>query len=194
MVTLRGHGFVYSSRLACRMGLYNVGASFVSATEVTCIVPGGLSPGTVRVSVSNNGVDLSSNALEWVGHADTVVLRVDPAVGAVSGGDVVRVTGTGFEDNPQLRCRFGHATRRAPAVFISSTEIRCETAAHPAGAAQVDVTTNNVDFTDSGVQFHFVEDAVLTSLSPSRGSAAGGTSVLVSGRGFVDSGALACHF
>ena len=57
----------------------------------------------------------------------------------------------------------------------------------------VEVSTNGVDYTSSGVRFRYRKPAYVLSLRPRSGPETGGTKVTVVGMNFVDSAALRCR-
>lgn len=68
------------------------------------------------------------------------ITAISPTSGALSGGDVVTITGTNFR--PEITVTIG-GTACSPVVFVSSTEISCTTGAGTAGASDVVVTNPN---------------------------------------------------
>ncbi|GMI40209.1 hypothetical protein TrCOL_g8913, partial [Triparma columacea] len=119
---------------------------------------------------------------------------ISPSSGSIVGGTIVTVTGANFEDTNDLSCLFG--TLESPAaVYKSSTEVECEAPlSSSSGFVSLKVTVNGVDYTTDASQFLFLEVAKLISIEPASGSVDGGTSILVTGYGFVDSSQLKCNF
>jgi alpha-tubulin suppressor-like RCC1 family protein len=157
-------------------------ASFIvnSATSITAVSPAG--SGTVDVTV------ISPAGTSPVGSADKfnyfflpTISRVAPHIGPVGGGTTVKITGTHFSE--VTRVSFGSI---AASSFIvnSETSITAVTPAATAGTVDVTITTTNAVSAISSVD-HFKFVPTVTGLSPSAGSAAGGTSVSVTGTGFA---------
>ena len=135
VVTVSGMNFANSSTLLCRFGnLVTSAAVFVSTEEVTCVSPAVpvAAAGRVYLEVSDEGGTTSTleqqdlqgpgndpalwtdSRVEFLFTEDPVVLVVFPASGPAAGGTRISLTGFGFQDFPQLGCRFGSSplTRR----------------------------------------------------------------------------------
>ncbi len=129
VVTVSGMNFANSSTLLCRFGrLVTSAAVFVSAEEVTCVSPAVpvVEAGRVYLEVSDEGSTTSTlqhqdpgddpalwtnSRVEFLFTEDPVVLAAFPASGPAAGGTRISLTGFGFQDFPQLGCRFGSAPR-----------------------------------------------------------------------------------
>ncbi|MET7688111.1 IPT/TIG domain-containing protein [Streptomyces sp. NPDC005483] len=121
--------------------------------------------------------------------AAPVVSSVSPNQGPASGGTSVTVTGAGFTGATAVR--FG--TQSATSFNVnSSTQI---TAVSPSGTGTVNViVTTSQGTSTQQVSFTYVTTPApsLSSLSPSQGPVAGGTTVTLTGTGFT--GATAVRF
>lgn len=106
---------------------------------------------------------------------------IDPTEGSAAGGTSVTITGDHFIDGAIVNFDGIAAT---DVVVVSATEITCTTPAHVAGLS--DITVTNPDFllitaTDA---FEFIGS--VDSVTPNHGPLTGGTSVTISGSGFID--------
>ena len=116
-------------------------------------------------------------------YAAPVVTGITPSVGPVAGGTVVTITGTGF--GPGSVVNFG-TTPGTSLTVNSTTSITATSPAESAGTVNVTVTTPGGTSATSGAdQFTFDPIPTVTEVSPLEGPAAGGTSVTVTGTGFV---------
>jgi IPT/TIG domain len=108
------------------------------------------------------------------------VTKVSPVKGPASGGTIVKITGSGFARISAVR--FG--LQSASFTVTSSSKI---TATAPPGATGiVDVTvTNPAGTSATSTADHFKYAPSVTSVKPSSGTTAGGTSVTVTGSGFA---------
>ncbi|MBF6356046.1 IPT/TIG domain-containing protein [Nocardia higoensis] len=181
VVTLTGAGFTEAS--AVSFGA-TPAASFtvVSDSEVTAVAPAGTGVESVTVTTVG-GV---STGLPFTYVAAPVVAALDPAEGPETGGTVVTITGTGFTGAGAVT--FG-ATPATLFTVVSDSEI---TAVAPAGTGVELVTVTTVGGVSTGSPFTYVAAPVLTSLDPTAGAAAGGTTVTLTGTGFT--GATAVSF
>ncbi|MGA5707923.1 IPT/TIG domain-containing protein [Streptomyces cellulosae] len=118
-----------------------------------------------------------------------VVSAVSPSQGSTSGGTVVTVTGAGFSG--AFLVRFG--TKPAVSFTVDSdTQI---TAVTPSGTGTVNViVTSDQGNSTQQVAFTYVSASqpAVTSVSPSQGPTAGGTTVTLTGTNFT--GATAVRF
>ena len=109
------------------------------------------------------------------------VSSISPASGPTSGGTSVTITGNNFGDNVSVD--FGNGNPATNVDRHSSTEITC-TSPSGSGTVSVIVDTSNGNFTLSNA-FTYVAAPTVTSISPTSGPAAGGTSVTITGTGFT---------
>jgi alpha-tubulin suppressor-like RCC1 family protein len=113
--------------------------------------------------------------------APPVVTKLSPTKGPVGGGTEVTIKGTAFAGATAVK--FG-STSAASFNVVSATEITAVSPAELAGSVDVTVTTgwgtSPISLAD---RFRFAP--TVTNVSPNTGSKAGGTSVTVTGTGFV---------
>jgi len=113
------------------------------------------------------------------------ITSVLPTSGSSSGGNSVVITGTGFTGPTTVR--FG--TTATVFTLDSATQI---TAIAPLGTGTVQVTVSNAGGTSNGVSYTYVVVPSLTSIVPTQGPSAGGTTVTLTGSGL--SGATGVNF
>lgn len=116
------------------------------------------------------------------------VTAVTPDVGGLAGGDVVEVTGTGFD--PDVEVLFDQIFA-LDVVWNSSTSLTVTTPPHAEGPVVVTVTNPDDGAFDDGFGLFEYADAdspfgapFITSVTPSEGTMAGGTAVSIIGGGF----------
>jgi hypothetical protein len=164
----------------------------VNATTITANSPAGT--GTVDVTVvTPGGTSATSPADHFTYTAVTApaVTALSPTSGPVAGGTSVTITGTGFTGATAVN--FG-TTAATNVNVVNDTSI---TATSPAGTGTVDVTVTTpagTSATSPADHFTFtaVTAPVVTALSPTSGTQAGGTPVTITGSGFT--GATAVDF
>ncbi|MEU4341558.1 IPT/TIG domain-containing protein [Nocardia sp. NPDC023852] len=180
-VTITGTGFV---GVVTNVKFGTVATSFTvnSPTQITAIAPPG--SGTVQVTVSTSGG--TSNGLPYTYVSVPSLTSISPTAGPVAGGTTVILTGTGLTGATAVT--FG-ATPATSFTVNSATQI---TAVAPAGTGTVQVTVTTPSGTSNGVFYTYVAVPTLTSLSPTAGPAAGGTTVILTGTGLT--GATAVTF
>ncbi|MFD3417744.1 IPT/TIG domain-containing protein, partial [Streptomyces decoyicus] len=175
-VTVTGTGFTGAT--AVRFGPTPSSFTVNSDTQITATTPSGT--GTVQVTVTTpSGTSNQFVTYAYVATAAPVLSSVAPSSGPAAGGTSVTLTGSGFSGATVVR--FGAVS--ASFVVNSATQI---TATAPAGSGTVQVTVTGPGGTSNGVPFTYtsVSAPVLTSVVPSSGPAAGGTSVTLTGSGF----------
>jgi hypothetical protein len=212
-VAVYGAFFVASSALVCRFGrgglapgerpaaarfdglLPLVRAEWVSDREVRCVSPPA-SFGAVTVEVSNNGFDFSRDGILFTYHVPVQLRSLEPSVGPIAGGTPVRVFGLHFLQTAFIVCRFDRLT--VPALFVNSSLVQCTAPTHPLGTAKVDVALNGVDgvvpSTTPLLDFSYVSEHFVSSLTPRKGPVSGGTRVLIATSIATATPYLACWF
>jgi hypothetical protein len=203
LITITGSNFAVRRSLTsttntlCRFSDRRTPATVLSSSTLVCQSPS-LHAGQLDVSVSLsyesqalNNLDFSHQSALYTASAVPRVISVHPTFGPLTGGTKISISGTGFDNSPTLQCQFGSVTTNA--IFSNETLILCETPTSPAGLYPVQVSTNGQDFYSGDEQlFGFITDANITSLYPRSGLIYGGTTVFVTGWGFVNSTDLKC--
>ncbi|MGD0732196.1 MAG: glycoside hydrolase domain-containing protein [Terracidiphilus sp.] len=157
-------------------------ASFTvnSSTSITAVTPAG--NGTVDVQVFTPAGGSLPNSSDQYDYSLVTVTGVSPNLGTDEGGNTVSITGTYFSSGASVM--FG-STPAINVVVNSSTSI---TATAPAGSGSVNVTVSSLLGTseaNSSDVYSYEPPPTLASLSVSSGPIAGGTSVTITGTGFV---------
>jgi hypothetical protein len=182
-VTITGTGFVAGATVSFG-GSAGTGVVVNSATSISATSPSHAA-GTVDVTVTTPGGTSAANPPGDQFTYDVVptVSSVSPSSGPAAGGTGVTITGTGFVAGATVS--FG-GTAATGVVVNSATSI---SATSPAGAGTVDVTVTTPGGTSAanppGDQFKFIPAPTITNVSPNTGPAAGGTTVTITGTGFL---------
>jgi hypothetical protein len=193
LVRIFGQNFERSGLSRCKFAEETVPARLVSPTQLQCYAPPAAEQGKISVQVSMNGVHYLERSLEYSYATSAGVVSLSPQSGGVEGGTVVTVSGTNF-DGGQVHCRFGTSSPvQATAVSANSATCVSPVQQEPT-AVSVDVSTNGLDYSSSGVQFSYRLSLRVLSISPSAGPETGSTQVTVVGANFVDSKSLLCRF
>jgi hypothetical protein len=113
------------------------------------------------------------------------VLTVSPASGTTAGGTAVTITGTGFKSGATVS--FG-GTNAPSVTFNSAAQLTAITPARTAGAVTVTVTNPGGLSGSKASAYTFVAPPApgpaITTASPSSGTTAGGTTVVITGTNF----------
>lgn len=201
-VRVQGTGFLNSTTAFCRFGDYGIVSvdAFFDSTSVVCTSPSTESTDTkeVTVEVTSNGLDWTSSGIVFTYLPPLEVSGVSPNIGPLSGGTVVRVGGSGFEDATggagKLSCRFGRSVVSAAAPGVGGVALCVAPASQRLGAVAVEISNNGVEFTSNGWMFHYGSDISIESAWPLAGPESGGTVVAVTGTGFADTHGILCEF
>jgi len=105
------------------------------------------------------------------------ITTVSPSSGGTSGGTSVTITGTNLDSATAVTIGGVAAT----VVSNSATSITATTGVHAAGAVDVAVTTANGTGTLPGAFTYTAPLPTITSITPSSGTTAGGTSITING-------------
>jgi IPT/TIG domain/PKD domain len=140
-------------------------------------------PGSYTVALTvfaGDGTSIGTSRTVGVGGIPTVT-KIAPKKGPASGGQVVTITGTNF--TAATAVKFG-SVAAASFTVESSTKIIASSPAEAVGTVDVTVTgpggTSATSLAD-----HFKVVPTVTKVSPNTGSKTGGTTVTVSGSGFL---------
>ncbi len=195
LVTVTGSGFTGATGVT----FGSVAASWFTVYSDSTIVA--TSPpeaaSTVDIKVTTySGTSSTSTADQFTYNNVTApapaVTGVSPNSGSTAGGWVVTITGTNFSGATAVN--FG-STAATSFTINSDTQITATAPAESAATVDIKVTTNNG--TSSAVtadQFTYLSTPApaVTSISPTTGTTAGGTSVTITGTNFT--GATAVSF
>ncbi|MGK8522676.1 IPT/TIG domain-containing protein [Nocardia asteroides] len=107
------------------------------------------------------------------------ITSISPTSGPTTGGNSVTITGTGFTGPTTVR--FGNTATTF--TMNSPTQITAIAPAGSPGTVQVTVTT--AAGTSNGLPYTYLAVPSLSSVSPSQGSTAGGTTVTLTGSGLT---------
>ena len=112
------------------------------------------------------------------------VTGISPTAGPTAGSTTVTITGTGFTGAAAVK--FG-TTNATSYTVNSSTQITATAPSGSAGTVDIKVTTVGGTSTTSGSdQYTYAAAPTITTLSPTAGPTAGGTSVTITGTNFID--------
>lgn len=183
VVAITGTGFVAVPTVTFG-GTPATNVAFSSSTSIIATVPA-RAAGAVAVVVGNPDGQTGTLAggFTYVTPAP-VVTGASPNNGGTAGGTTVFISGTGFAAGAQVS--FG-GTPAAGVVVSSTTSITAVTPAKAAGPATIRVTNPDFQFGElnNGFTYNAPPPApTVSSITPTSGTTAGGTSVTITGTGF----------
>ena len=178
VVTISGANF--ESGAAVTIGSKACSVISSSASQISCTTAA-TSSGLYKVNVVNPNKQSVSKASAFLFSSGPSISGIAPNDGLVSGGTPVTITGSGFTTGDTVS--IGGVTCTSP-VIVSSTTITCTTGARVAGNVNVVVTNSDSLSISASNAFTYRGAPTVTSVTPSAGAIAGGTSVTITGTGF----------
>lgn len=196
LIVISGTGFASGATVRFGTAL-SPNVTVAGTTAIIATVPPGTAGTSVTVLVTNPDGSAVAVPTPFTYNAAPIsalaVTSVSPSTGAATGGTVVTISGTGFL--PGATVYFG----TTPGANVSLTDSTLMTVIAPAGAlgsaVNVSVTNSNGFTTLAPGSYTFGSGAAtsvgggvqptISALSPSSGTAAGGTPVTLLGSGFV---------
>ena len=135
-ITINGTNFVSGATVRVG-GVSATGVTFLSAAQLRANTPAG-SAGAVSVQVTNPDSQSATldSAFTYIVPAPTVT-SVSPSSGPTAGGTIITINGTNFVSGATVRVDGVSATG---VTFLSGSQLRANTPAGSAGAANVQVT------------------------------------------------------
>lgn len=201
-VRVQGTGFLDSATAFCRFGDYDIVSvdAVLDSTSIVCTSPPRDDTDTslVAVEVTSNSLDWTSSGVLFTYLPPVEVLGVSPKTGPLSGGTVVRVSGSRLEDaaaaGGMLSCRFGRSVVSAAVTGGGGVALCVSPASQSLGAVSLELSSNGIEFTSNGGMFHYGPDIRVENVWPVSGPESGGTAVIVTGTGFEDAREILCEF
>lgn len=185
VITITGSGFVNGATVTVG-GTAATSVTVVNATTITATTPTTSTSGVTTVAVTNPDTQSGSLAGGYTYNplAAPTVTAVSPNTGPAAGGTSITITGTGFVTGATVSIGGVAATS---VVVASATSITAITPQRPAGAVPVVVT--NTDGQSGSLLAAFTASAntapTVSSVSPNTGTTSGGTSISITGTGFL---------
>lgn len=183
-VVLTGTGFV-AGALVTFGGTLATSVVVDSPTQITATTPAHTA-GVGNVVVTNTDTQSGTLAAGYTftAAAPPTVLVVAPTSGTTGGGTPVTITGTGFVAGATVK--FG-ADAATSVVVVSAAQLTAVTPAHAAGTVAVTVTNSDTQSGTLGAAFTYAASAapMIATVSPTTGPLAGGTTITITGTGFL---------
>jgi hypothetical protein len=182
LVTLTGSNLTNATGVSFG-GVPGTSVTVVSAGQITAVTPAHAA-GVVDVTVSTPAGMVKLAGFTYV--AVPAISSVNPTSGSPAGGTSVVLTGSNFTGTTAVTLGGAAATSF---TVDSATQITAVTPAHAAGAVDVVVTTPGGSATASN-GFTYIAAPAISSINPTSGPAAGGTSMVLTGSNFTGATAV----
>jgi len=182
-VTITGTNFIDGSLFNVTIGgVKAANIVRVSTTSITATTPPGIAGSQVVNITNGDGQFNISGRFTYVTPPgfDTIL----PVSGSTLGGTPVTITGTNFIAGSLLNVTIG-GVGATNIHRVSDTSITANTPAGIAGSQVVNITNGDGQFNISG-RFTYVTPPAFGTISPTYGPIAGGTTITITGSGFID--------
>jgi len=174
-VTITGSGFLGTTAVQFESEYATL--LTVTDSEITVSSPAH-ALGTVDVTVTTAGGTSATSPADQFTYVGPTVTGISPTYGSPGGGTSVTITGSGLLGTTEVK--FGDAY--ATILTVSGNTITVTSPGHPLGTVDVTVTNpGGTSATSPADQYTFVGVPVVTGVSPSTGSIAGGDTVTITG-------------
>ncbi|MFM7259782.1 MAG: IPT/TIG domain-containing protein, partial [bacterium] len=165
-------------------GIACSGVTVVSATQVKAVTAGG-AVGAKSVSVTTPGGTATQPSV-FTYLVGPTIASIAPAAGPKAGGTTMTIMGTNLTGATSVKVNGVACTQ---VTVVSATELTARTPAGAVGAKPVSVTTPNGTVTRAN-GFTFMSPPTITTVSPSAGPIAGGTTITVTGGNLTGASAV----
>jgi len=160
----------------------------VNDTTITAITPAHAA-GSVNVAVTTAGGTGTGTALYTYVTPPPTATSVTPSSGTTLGGTTITITGTNLTDATAVTIG---GVAASSFTVVNATTISAVTPAHAAGTVDVAVTTPGGTVTWASSYTYVTPAPTVASISPTSGTALGGTTVMITGANLT--GATAVTF
>jgi uncharacterized protein YhjY with autotransporter beta-barrel domain len=184
-ITITGSGFIGATSVTVG-GVSATGVTVVSNTQITAQTPSHAAGSVAVVVTTAGGTGTLSSAFTYVAPVP-LTTNVAPNSGTTAGGTAVSITGSGF--TAATAVTFG-GTAASSIVVVSDTQITAVTPSGVAGAVNVSVTTSGGTGTLNSGFSYVAPVPTVSGVAPGTGGTAGGTTVTISGSGFIGATAV----
>ena len=182
-LTLTGVDFVTGATVAVG-GINCPVTASTPPTIIECTVPATILPPLSLVDIQVTNPDTQTDTLPQeyrYANAPTIATIV-PTGGNTAGGTSVVITGSNFFLDPSIS--IGGSNCINP-TLMSSTQLTCITTAHVAGVEDVVVTNSDTQSVTASGVYTYQDPPLITNIAPLIGPLAGGTTLTITGSGFV---------
>jgi hypothetical protein len=174
VVTLTGSGFTGATQVTFQ-GVNGTILSIPNDTTMTVRTPAGTA-GSATIALTNaDGTGVLAGGFTYV--AAPTVTSISPASGPLAGGTLLTINGTNL--NAVTQVKIGGVTATGLNV-ISASQVQVNTPVHTAGNKSVQVTSPG-GTANAPTSFTYISAPIITSISPTTGSTAGGTLLTING-------------
>lgn len=182
-ITVTGSNFRTGTTVRVGANLATAVTIAADGLSLTAVTPSSTVNGAVNVVVTNADTQTVTLTGGYTyNYAPPTLASVSPTNGFVTGNTLITLTGANFLAAPTVTIGGNAATA---VTRGSATSITARTPAGTAGPQPIVVTNSDGQATTATVNFTYVAAPTLASITPSNGSAKGGTRITISGSSFI---------
>jgi len=159
--------------------------SLLSSTAATCTLPAHAA-GSVSLIWTNPDGQSATLENAYTYQPAPTITSLSPTSGSLAGGTFLALTGTGFITGATATV---DGTPCSATDVISSTQVICTTPSHVAATVDIVITNSDSQVGSLTSSFTYIAAPTVTGVVANSGPIAGGTSVTITGTGFL-AGAL----
>jgi len=153
---------------------------FVSETQISAKTPGASTDiADVVVTNPDSQSDTLTDGFTYI--PPPTVTSISPAIGPVTGGTAITITGENFQDGATVTIGGNDATE---VVFVSETQMTAVTPGASAGVANVVVTNPDSQSDTLSAGFTYIPPPTVTAILPTSAPVTGGTAITITGVNF----------
>ncbi len=178
-ITLTGTNFISGATITVG-GTTCTSPTWISSTSMTCVTPA-KAVGVNSIVLTNPDTQISTLANSYT-YTTFSLMSVAPTNGNLSGGTLITLAGTGFVTGATVTV--GGTACTSPTV-LNSSSITCNTPAKTAAIYSIVITNGDGATNTLTNSYTYNPNPTLTSISPSNGPPAGGTTITLTGTGFL---------
>lgn len=153
-----------------------------TGSTLSCTAPETVTPGSVVVAVRGKARRSASTTFTYTLAAGPTLTSFAPTTSSEAGGTSIFIFGTGFATGATIE--IGGVPCNSSTV-MSTTQIECEAPAMAAGTYTIVVTNTDGSTVSSSTQITYNAAPTITSITPVVGPIAGGTTLTITGTGFL---------
>ena len=173
----------------CRFGeLGIVPTQVINSTKIVCVSPASYILREVIVEITLNSQEWTRDGNIFYYYRPPFVYDIEPLMGPVSGGTVVHIHGSNFEDTGNIRCKFGENT--VPGEYVNINELKCVSPrTDKPGYVTFQVAVHEDDFSSPDLfKYLYYDTPILKYIEPTCGPERGYTQLILYGENFIDPG------
>ena len=173
----------------CKFGnLSLTTAKVISSTEIVCSSPPSYELREVPVEITLNNREWTRDNILFHYYHPPFIYGISPKIGPVSGGTVVVITGSNFENTGFVNCKFGDI--HVKGSYISENELRCVSPrVERPGYVNLYVAIRPNEYS-SGIntKYLYYDTPVVSKIDPMCGPESGYTQITIYGKNFANTG------